>query len=263
MVDVRRIVERLLQHVNDESQREFARLVELNPENLARREEIEKDCEQAYRISVTIVGRDGESLFGHGIEPFDSPNLPEPVLAIYISNVAAYQAIVGRAPTNTFTLHLDFSIPPLIDNENPVSSPTQNFSNFTVEGDRNEWVASIHQAVMDVIEKKWNGRKFLHAASVYDIGLFFLGFPASIYLCWRFSGHVETWLGAINPFLSGAAYIYIFFLILNLYRVLFGYTKWAFPTVELASNESRSKRHRTFWFVLLAGIAASTISDLI
>ena len=261
--DVRRIVDRLSPHVDDEGRREIDRLLENGPDTHERRELLEVEREQAFRITVTIFGRDGESLFGYGTELFDSPNIPEPIESIYISNSAAYQTVARREPLNNFTLTLDFSTPPLVDNNNPVSSPTQNFSNFTVEGDRDAWVASIHQAVMDILEKRSNGRRFMHAAFVYDIGLLIFGLPAAIYLCWRLSKFVEASLGVISPFISAVTYIYIVFLVLNVYRVLFGYTKWAFPPVELTNNQSRSKLHRKFWYAILVSLTAGAMYNLL
>ena len=261
--DVRRVVERLLPHVDEEGHFEVARLLKNGPDTCERHEQLEVYREQAFRITVTIFGRDGESSFGYGTEPFESPNMPEPIESIYISNSAAYQAVARHDPLNNFTLNLDFSTPPLVDNNNPVSSPTQNFSNFSVEGDRDSWIASIHQAVMEILGKKSNGRRLMHGAFVYDIGLLLFGLPAAIYLCWRLSEFVEANLGVISQFISAATYIYIFFLTLNFYRVLFGYTKWAFPTVELTSNESRSKLHRKFWFAILISLTASAIYDLL
>lgn len=260
--DVRRIVERLLPHVDDEGHREVTLLLENGPNNQERRELLEAQREQAFRITVTIYGRDGESLFGYGTEPFESPNIPEPIDSIYISNTAAYQTVTGNTPLNNFSINLDFSTPPLIDNNNPVSNPTPNYSNFTVEGTREAWIALIHQAVMEILAKKLNKRKFMHAAFVYDMGLFLFGLPSALYVCWRISEFVEINVGAISPFISAATYIYIVFLVLIFYRALFGYTKWAFPIVELTSNESRSKLHRKFWFTILGSLAASAIYDL-
>ena len=179
-------------------------------------------------MRVTISGRDGENLFGYGTEPFDSPNIPEPINHIYISNIAAFQTVEGRNPLNNFTLIFDFSTPQLVDNNNPVSNPIPNSSNLTVAGDRDAWVASIQQAVTDILGKRSNRRSFMHATFVYDVGLVLLGLPAAIYLCWRLSDFVEVNLGVLSPFIAAAAYIYIAFFVLNVYRVLFGYTKWPF-----------------------------------
>ena len=262
IIDVIRIVERLIQHVDEQGHSEVAQISNTNPVSSDRQKELELEREQAFRITVTIVGRHGESLFGYGTESLTSPNIPEPIDSIYISNCAAYQTVTGRNPLNNFTLHLDFSTPPLVDNNNPASAPTPNVSILTIEGDRDAWVASIHQAVMNVLEKRFNKRRIFHMAHIYDIGLAFFGFPLAIYLCWRVSEFVETNVGAHSLFLSTAAYIYVFFIALNIYRVLFGYARWAFPAVDLTSSESQSKHHRKAWFAIVLGIIGTAIYDL-
>jgi hypothetical protein len=45
------------------------------------------------------------------------------------------------------------------------------------------------------------------------------------------------------------------------YRTLFGYTKWAYPTVELQDEADQSRKHRRFWYVIVTGIVASIIAS--
>ena len=263
VTDVRRIVTRLIPYVDKEGEREINHHLEVGPDTQEYRNVLQLQRQEAYRITVTIDGRDGERLIGHGIEPFDSPSMPESVVSVFISNVASYQAVTGRTPANKFTLSLDFSAPPLLDGDNPVSSPTTNHSNLSIEGDHDAWVASISHVVLSVLERKSNSRNMIHAPFAYDIGLFLVGLPMSFYLCWRLSNVIEMHLGAINAVLSGAAYIYVVLVTLFGYRILFGYTKWAFPTMELVSNEGRSRRHRRFWYTLLVGLVVSGLYDLL
>ena len=261
--DVIHIVKRLMQHVDEQGVHELSQVLNSNSVSPNRQDELEFQREQAFRIMVTISGRDGVSLIGDGIESLQSPNIPEPINSIYISNCAHYQTVIGRDPLNKFTLYLDFSKPPLVDHNNLPSYPTPNGSNLTIEGDRDAWVALIQQDVLDVLNKRLNKRSIFHAAHIYDIGVAFIGLPSALYLCWRFSGFIETNLGTLSSFLSAAAYVYTVYITLNIYRLLFGYAKWAFPVVELISSESKSKRHRHAWFVLILGIVGTAIYDLL
>ncbi len=261
--DIRRMVELLLPLVKEEGQRMVGQVLQNRLDNQVNVEQLEAERERAFRITITIEGKSGENLFGYGAEPFDSPNIPEPIKSIYISNVTAFQNTTGNKPINNFTLHLDFSMPPLIDSTNLLSNPTSNLSHFIVDGERGSWVASVQQTVMDVLNKKANNRGFLHSAFIYDIGLVFLGLPAAIYFCWRLSGFVETNFGSLNSFIASAVYIYIVFFVLSIYRVLFGYTRWAFPTLELTDNNNRPKTHRKFWYWIMVGLLVSVISNWI
>lgn len=261
--DVKRIVERLIPEVQIEGYREVESILSAIPNDLEQLEQLDFQREQACQITITIFGRDGESLFGYGIEPFESPNIPDSIQSVYMTNSTAYHAITGRNPTNSFELLLDFSTPPLIDNNNPVSDPTPNTSMLTVQGDRDSWVASIQQLIMNLLEKRSNRRRLLHIAHIYDLGLLLLGLPSAIYLCWRLANFVEINLGSLNSFLAVAAYIYIVLFVLFIYRVFFGYTRWAFPTVELKENADKSRIHRKLWGWSILTLALSGLYDLL
>lgn len=116
---------------------------------------------------------------------------------------------------------------------------------------------------MGILSNRKNRRSLLHRGSVYDIGLFFPVLPIAIYLCWSLSFVIEEYFGAINVFLSSIGYIYLVFLSLWGYRILFGYTRWAFPSIELTDNSESIERHRGFWKKLVSGIVISVIGSMI
>lgn len=257
--DIRRIIERLQVHVDEEGRREISQLVNSGLDDIERQKHLDAEREAAFRITVTISGKDGEELFGYGLDPFDSPNIPDPIQSIFITNASSYHTVAGRNPTNNFILHLDFSTPPLIDNNNPVSDPTPNNSNFVVEGNQDSWVASIEKSVMDIIGKRSNKRSILHVSFIYDVGLLVLGFPSAFYICWLLSDFIRISLNEVSSIVTAAAYVYVFFFSVTIYRILFGYTKWAFPIVELASVDNQSRIHRRFWYTILVSIVGSCV----
>ena len=262
MDDLKRIIDRLVKHVENQGDVETSKL-KPPPEQDEKDfwDHIDLERQQAFRISVTIAGHSGEQLFGYGTEVCDSPNIPDKIEYIFLSNEAAYQSVTGHPPANKFYINFDFSKPPLIDNNNPVSNPTPNNSQLTIEGDQETWVSAIQEACMGVLKNRDNKRSFLHKAFVYDAGLFIFGIPLGLYVCWKFSGFVDEQLGSESGFLSALAYIYIFFFMINIYRTLFGYTKWAFPTVELEERRNDSKTHRKFWIGVVVSLLGALIYD--
>jgi len=159
--------------------------------------------------------------YGYGTDPFDSPNIPDPIESVFIGNDAAFRGVAGSSPSQKFSLFLDFSLPSLQQNQNPVAEPTLNESNLKIEGERDAWLAS------------WKEKqpKIIHLGEAYDALLLILGLPASIYLCYRSFAFLERFVGDKHAFLE--ATIYIFFLTLNVFRFFFAYTRWAFLSVEL------------------------------
>ena len=108
--DVRKLVERLVPHVDAEGDREVAPLLLDADVHSHRHEELLAYRERAFQVTVTVAGRDGESLFGHGTEPFSSPNIPDPINSIFVTNNTAYQSVTGRNPLNSFVLQFDFRL---------------------------------------------------------------------------------------------------------------------------------------------------------
>lgn len=97
-------------------------------------------------------------------------------------------------------------------------------------------------------------RSLIHRGFAYDVGMFVFGMPFAFWLCSRLSPVISTIPGNENIVFSGAIYVYVVFVALFLYRIVFGYTKWAFPSVELADNEDNSGRHRLFWGAIVLAI---------
>lgn len=193
---------------------------------------------------------------------FSSPNKPDKIASIYLTNITAYQRFAGTRPVNSFELNLDFSKPPFLDGNNPVSAPTPNFSNLTVQGDRDSWVAAISDAVLGIADKRRTSRGWLHRAFAYDVGLWCLAFPFAFYLCWCASPFIAARFQPLHTFVAAAAYMYVFVVAVWGYRALFGYTKWAFPTVELSDNRDLSMQHRAIWSVIILGLVVNVLTAI-
>lgn len=215
----------------------------------------------AFQVLITITGKNGSSMLGNSEELFDSPNLPETITSIFMSNIGAYQNFTKQAPVNNFALTLDFSKPIAMDSSNPVSSPTPNNSGLNIEGDSDDWIATISSAVFGVLEEKKNSRSWLHRSFVYDFGLFLLGIPLGIYTGWKSSPIVEKMLGSMGNFATGAAYVYMLFMVLWSYRIIFGYTKWIFPSVELKESSKNIMLHRSILGAIFLGVIVEILSN--
>jgi hypothetical protein len=263
MADIERIFDRLLEQVQNEPNRIIDTIAK--PENKTD-EEFEQDMAalraRAFRITITISGRDGEELFGDTGDLFRSPNLPHVVSAVYMTNVVAFEGEARVRPSNAFELLLDFSKPPLLDGMNPVSAPTPNNSNLRIQGENEAWIAAVSAAVLGITDRRGTRRAWLHAPFVYDFGALLLGLPAGLYIAYRLSGPIETYLGSVHGFLSAAAYLYAILVTLWGYRIFFGYTKWAFPSVEMRNPEDAASKHRGFWYLIVVGLIGQALWQL-
>ena len=172
---------------------------------------------------------------------------------IYLSNITPYRLETkGVKPENNFELIFDFQFPPLLDASTPVSHPTPNSSSLSIEGSRSSWRAGVEKIVLSHIRSKKPLRNWFHGNLIYDLFLMLLGLPLALYGCWMMSGTITRIFG-FSTFLTGAAYLYVGFAGIWVYRLLFSYSRWAFPKVELRDQATWPKAHRAFlWLILIS-----------
>ena len=263
LADIRRIANRLLDIVHARGREIVSGLIQPS-DKTAEQWDAEKQTllADAFGIIVTVAGANGERLHGNVPEVFDSPNMPARIESIYLSNIVPFERRIGVQPDERFTLLFDFSKPPLLDSQNFVSSRTPNNSHIDAIGNTDTWVGSIIEAVTSVTSQRKISRLGLHKGFSYDVGLFALWLPINIYICYRMSPLLSDVIGRASPLLGTISYAYAFFALAFLFRVLYGYTKWAFPTVELEENKKRTAGHRNFWYVLALGLLATAVWEV-
>ncbi|RVU37826.1 hypothetical protein EOI86_00530 [Hwanghaeella grinnelliae] len=261
--DVAKIFRRLEKSVLEQGDLEISELLPQENEPSAEFEERkQKIKESAFRVTVTINGSDGSSFFGDNEALFYSESLPDEISMVYMTNKTAYNGVARIDPNNGFELTLDFSKPPLLDFRNSISSPTGNVSGLRITGDRDSWVATIHSAVMDIVDLRRTRRRLIHIGAAYDIGLAVIGFPLGFYFCRHSSPLIEKLFAESSVFLTSAAYFYLMLLTLWIHRVMFEYARWIFPTLELEKNNSNIVFHRGFWWTIIVSVLGSIAYDL-
>jgi hypothetical protein len=216
-----------------------------------------------YVITVVITGSNGESLVERTEEIFTSPNLPNKIVSIYLDSASAFQARYNVLPNQSFNLTFDFSTPQLIDWQNAVSAPTPNNSVANIRGNNETWVAGVWAKIDEIVQVNRTSRGFLHKSFVYDFGLWLIGVPLAFFITYKLSSKINALFADVHEVVLIAAYFYIFFVAMIAYRLLFGYTKWAFPKVELKDAKNVAKRHRAFWWVIISSLALALLKEAI
>ncbi|RUT85550.1 MULTISPECIES: hypothetical protein [unclassified Mesorhizobium] len=255
--NIRKIYRGLQRLVDEEADLEIARWAPLTDQTQeefeARKTQVRK---LAFRVTITVNRENGSSTYGDTEDIFDLSGHDSFVASIFMTNKTAFRREANTDPVNWFELLFDFSQPALMDANSIVSSPTRNASGFQINGSREGWLAGIERLVLNQIDKKHKLRRFFHGPFVYDYGLIFFGMPLAIYTCWILVPFVNGVISSQSNILGNGTYVYIVLASLWFYRVLFGYTKWAFPLVEMKEQQKRPKLHRRFWWglvILLSG----------
>ncbi len=221
---------------------------------------IKQRCD-AYQITVVINGARGETLVDRNDSVFASPNLPENITSIYFTSTSMYETAFNYKPAHFFILNIDFNKPPLIDFSTSPSIATPNGSFIEIAGESENWVAGVFEIVKSKVQAKDNKRAWLHKALVYDAVLWFIVFPLAFYVCYSVEGVVQHKID--YRYVKIGLIFYSFFLVINLYRMFFSYTKWAFPKMELAARYSTTAMHRKWWFAISTGMVVCILWNVL
>lgn len=231
-----------------------------NEESFSKRKEFLVD--NAFRLTVTVIGSDGQSVYGEFESVFDSQDLPLPIKKIFFTNVNSFRRNAdGDEPRNRFSIWLDFEKPPLFDPNPLLSDQTPNDSKAEVKAEDITYFRAVQRIIHEKIiaNRKWYS--FLHARFAYDLGFWFLALPYSLYWISIYSTILNT--DSRFGIFVVSYYIYSIGMSALLYRSLFGYVKWALPVNILEENRDRSTPHRIALLGIVSGLFYSLINSAI
>jgi hypothetical protein len=233
----------------------------LSEEDFQERNKFLKD--NAFRVTVSIIGFDGQTAYGETEEIFDSKNLPLPIKKIFFTNSTAFKRNANdNEPINSFSLWINFDKPPLFDPNPLVSEPTPNFSKVNLRADDVGYFRAAQNIFGSKIKsnKKWYS--FIHEKFAYDIGLWLVALPYSLYWITIYSDYFFP-SDSKHPSFRVAFYIYGLGLSLLFYRALFGYIKWAFPVNILEENKDRATRHRLMLGAIVFSLVVTGVKSVL
>lgn len=232
---------------------------DMSDEDHVKRNEFLK--EDAFRLTVSIIGFDGQTVCGETEDIFDSKNLPLPIKTIFLTNTTSYKRHANNnEPPNAVYLWVHFDKPPLFDPNPLVSEPTRNQSEVILKADD----VSYFRAAQSILgaklrsSKKWYS--FIHEKFAYDAGLWFIALPYALYWVTIYCDYLFPSNGKHASFRI-AFYIYGLGLSLLLYRALFGYIKWAYPVNTLMENKDYATKHRIVLGAILVSLLASGVQS--
>ena len=226
-------------------------------------EKLKKDVLESYKIHIQIFGTKGEFITSYSSSIFEEEHVPDFITSIKFDNSFFYKSVFNRNPQSLINVELDFSKPPLIDFVTSPSYPTLNNSIIHVLGEKETWVEGSHEKVISSLEERNNRRSWLHRKNVYDLFLWLLVLPVSLWNIRRFDLFASPYLSKFSTVLSVGVYLYIFIIIVNVFRFAFNYLRWLFPYLELKTSlKSRAVRHRVIFFGVISVIAYTLTKDI-
>ena len=228
-------------------------------------EQIQADKEtlrSGFELKVNVQGMDDKGLFGTIPAVFNPPRFPDKVKSLYIDSELDLRNLHNWPPRNRFELFLDFTKPDIFNLSLSPSISTPNASNILVNGLNSDWVSGVYRKVTDFIKEKKTRREFFHKHSVYDFLLFFVGLPFAFWMAYKLSGVINRTFGEFSIFVQNGVYVGLFFLMLNLSRILFVYARWVFPIVEYRGSTNIARKHRYILGSLVIAVFGNFLYDL-
>lgn len=216
-----------------------------------------------YQVSVTVFGSKGEFIFFDSPTSLDENKLPTIISKVIFDTGVKYNFQLKCFPPNRAKIEFDFSKAKIFDFQSLPSEPTPNSSCIEVIGMNEIWVCGVHKQILGLIEEHLTKRALLHKSNVYDLLILLLFIPVTFTLIYRFENwfHISQKLPII---LTVACYFYTFLLSLNIFRILFNYSRWVLPKVELiGQHKSNSALHRGIIFAIFSALSLSLLYDIV
>lgn len=259
--DLKRLYDIISEKQQEEATKILGLLVKQVSETDAQFEQRKVNVRNVYVTLVTINAPNGEAVTGNTRAVFDSASVPERIVSVLIDTANGPKSL-GITPPNWASLFLDFRRPPLLNYGVVPSAPTPNESNYQINATAEAWATALDARIRDFFKQRATARGWLHKQGCYDGLLMFLGLPFTLWATYRAGPWFIT--GTMPTAIITAIYVYLFFVLLNLFRTLFSYTRWVFPLVELVGiGKNSTQGHRVFWFTIVSSLVIAVLAILI
>lgn len=222
-----------------------------------------KTLKESFDLRVTVIGNNGQELYGTVDEVFKSPNFPEQVKSLYVNSDTILSAVHNYYSRNSFEVLLDFSKPEIFDFSFLPNQRTPNGSNFVVRGYEVTWANGVFNEIRNFIKEKSAPLYFIHKHSIYDVFLWVLGFPFAFWVAYKCSGWIDVELRDLSIFVRSALYVYVVLASLVVFRIIFHYMRWIFPILEYRASNNGAIAHRAILVMLGIGVFGSFVYDII
>lgn len=226
-------------------------------------ENFKKYAKGLYRVTIHIYGSRGEYIFTENPGVFDDPGLPGKIDKIIFENSTRLRLTLQREPVNQFRVTFDFTMPPIFDFNISPSFATPINSSVDIVGENETWVSGTYKNVCDILEEHKNNHGWLHKNNVWDLFLWVGVMPMIFRILYLAQKALPINVTSVSGVLKAAVYVYGFFLLLNLFRIVFSYARWVFPYLELQTPARKTNLHRCILGAIVFSIVCSFCYELI
>jgi|GEM_PF-1565839 len=258
--ELRRLYNDLSEKTKEALEKHLSSLPTPTNEQRGQFENLKNEVRAIGRLTVTVIGANGEQTVDTSVVPLNDDQLPDIVTTIVFNSSAALENH-NVLPLNRFKLTLDFTEPPGLHAYDPWERPTPNNSVLEVIGADKTWVTAVYAATVAFFNHRGRGRAWLHTPVTFAVLHWFIGFPGALWIVYRFDSTYTSVFERMHGALRGAIYVYLVLLSLLLFRLIIGGFRWTFPLVELEG--ARSKKMRGFLAAGLGSLLLALLYDVL
>ncbi|MCJ7507340.1 MAG: hypothetical protein MUO85_01250 [candidate division Zixibacteria bacterium] len=235
---------------------------DLSQENL---DSLRKEVENSFKLFVNVTGVNDEQSFGFDVSVFNEDKMPIKVKNIFFDSSTLFKIkSYNREPSNKLQILLDFTKSKLFDFSNPSDKPVSPISSIIVNGENETWVNGVYNILISFFKEKKKKRSWIHYQYSYEIVLWLFVLPLSFWTIFRADSFIKKIFMNIPSQLLVGIYIYIFFMVLLLCRLLFNYGKWVFPAFEYDNGKgTKMGAHRKVFYIIFWGLIVGLVGDII
>ncbi len=219
---------------------------------------LKKYAKSLYKVVIHIYGARGEYIFTENEGIFDDPSLPDRINRVVFENSTRFKTFTQREPVNQFRIIFDFTAPPIIDFNISPSIATPINSSIDIVGENTTWVSGTYKKIVELLENRKNTHGWLHRNNIWDLFLWAAIMPIIFRILFLLQKASPASISNLSGVLKAAIYVYVFFFLLNIFRILFGYARWVFPYLELNTPLKKTNLHR----IVLGAIVFSIVGTM-
>ena len=212
-----------------------------------------KSAQSLMRLSVLIKLNNGHwqrvfsrSDFGRYIDTHG------PVINfIQYESAFEFRNRVNQPPVNQFYISLDLNKQNVFEIL-AKAADTINQSIGVITGNNSDWVNGTYQTLEEFFKCYSTPYNFIHKKTSYDLMLWLIGIPLTLAWIYKISQWIDDQLDKAPEVISIAIYLYLFALMLLVFRISFNYTRYIFLKVEGPRHPNKGPwKHRSLLAVLI------------
>lgn len=228
-------------------------------------EELKEKVKEQMKVGVQIYGATGEQLYTEDESNLKEDKLPVSIDNITINNAFTFKNVFFIDPKNAMRVHLQFQHREIFNVKSETIGLTGNNSEIEIMGQDENWANGARTQLVSIIKEKKNDRYWLHTNIFYVLLVWILLIPFFLWLTDKLNITIASTLAEKPDIFRIAVYIYIFFSILYIGRVLYNYLLWLFPSIEirLANKKTRAASHRLVVATLFLTAIGAFIYDVL